>query len=213
MFCPLLLFLSRSIFYFVIVFVFLDSARKAKHGAEGQGQRNSTSGGPMVQVSISRSIKSSVHYSVADPGAKGLSPSPGLQKVVIKRWPPNMAAYISCFLPPPPFCNFWIRYCYSTIIYNYSAKICAKGFHIYGIYLLKFLLLIFCRDGKEMVATIKIKIVSKEDTHTLTVSNVTKKSTGVYRVLAKNKYGQAEHTANITVTGSLLNAFPWLLLL
>ena len=62
--------------------------------------------------------------------------------------------------------------------------------------------IIFCRDNKELVATIKIKMVSKEDTHILSVSNVTKKTTGVYKVVAKNKFGQVEHTAKITVTGS-----------
>ena len=57
------------------------------------------------------------------------------------------------------------------------------------------------RDGKELVATIKIKIVSKEDTHTLSIASTTKAASGVYKVVAKNKFGQVEHTANVQITG------------
>ena len=40
---------------------------------------------------------------VANPGGtEGAMPSPpGLYKIVIERWPPNTAAYLSCFCPPP----------------------------------------------------------------------------------------------------------------
>ena len=41
----------------------------------------------------------------------GHAPPPCPVKIVQKRWPPQTAAYISCFLPPPLPC-FWIRYCW-----------------------------------------------------------------------------------------------------
>ncbi len=59
------------------------------------------------------------------------------------------------------------------------------------------------RDGKELAATIKIKIVTKDDTSTLTVNNATKAASGTYKVVAKNKLGQVEHTAKVDVTGLL----------
>ena len=59
-------------------------------------------------------------------------------------------------------------------------------------------------NDKELVATIKIKIVTKGDMSTLTIANATQKMSGVYKVVAKNRHGQVEHKANITVSGILL---------
>ena len=39
-------------------------------------------------------------------GGQGPCPPPGLSKIGKKRWPLCAAAYISCFLPPPPSPKF-----------------------------------------------------------------------------------------------------------
>ena len=61
------------------------------------------------------------------------------------------------------------------------------------------------KDDKEIVATLKNKISkTKDGVHTLTVSSVAHKTgSGVYKAVATNKAGKAEHKATIEVTGRL----------
>ena len=59
------------------------------------------------------------------------------------------------------------------------------------------------RDNKEVQPTLKVKITKSKDVHTLTITGVTEKSTGgVYKVIATNKAGKAEHSANVEITGA-----------
>lgn len=58
------------------------------------------------------------------------------------------------------------------------------------------------RDGKIMAATLKVKITKEaEGIHKLTINNVSDKQAGIYKCVATNKAGKANHQAKITVTG------------
>ena len=58
------------------------------------------------------------------------------------------------------------------------------------------------RDNKEIQSTFKVKVTKAKDVHTVTVTGCTQKSAGgVYKVVATNKAGKAEHSATVEVTG------------
>jgi hypothetical protein len=61
------------------------------------------------------------------------------------------------------------------------------------------------KDDKEIMATFKVKMSQKDDVYTLSMGGATVKSTpGLYKAVAINKAGKAEHAANITVGGRSL---------
>ena len=57
------------------------------------------------------------------------------------------------------------------------------------------------RDDKELAPSFKVKMVKAKEVVTLTISGVTEKMSGVYKVVATNKVGTAEHSAPVTVRG------------
>ena len=57
------------------------------------------------------------------------------------------------------------------------------------------------RDGKDIVSTLRVKITTKDDTSVLKISGITQKQSGLYKCVAVNSAGKAEHTAAISVTG------------
>ena len=62
-------------------------------------------------------------------------------------------------------------------------------------------------QNRLMAATLKVKITKeKEGVHLLTLTNVTEKQTGLYKCLATNRAGKAEHSATINITGKVLLA-------
>ena len=63
---------------------------------------------------------------------------------------------------------------------------------------------IWCRDGKDVVSTLKVNITTKDDTSVLKISGITHKQSGQYKCVAVNPVGKAEHTATVTVTGKEL---------
>ena len=64
-----------------------------------------------------------------------------------------------------------------------------------------FISALYCRDGKEVVSTLKVKITTKDDTSILKISGITQKQSGQYKCVAVNSVGKAEHTATVNVTG------------
>ena len=63
------------------------------------------------------------------------------------------------------------------------------------------------RDEKELAPSFKVKMIKTKEAVTLTISGVTEKMSGVYKVVAINKVGQADHSAPVTVRG---NSFIYL---
>lgn len=59
------------------------------------------------------------------------------------------------------------------------------------------------RDDKPLSSTPKVNIVKKEDVHTVTIKTVTLKQGGLYKCVATNIAGKAEHSATITIKGTL----------
>ena len=57
------------------------------------------------------------------------------------------------------------------------------------------------RDDKVVTPGIKVKVTQDGDMHRLVTSNMTLKLGGVYKVVAMNPAGVAEHSATITVKG------------
>ena len=60
---------------------------------------------------------------------------------------------------------------------------------------------IYFRGKKELQPTPKVKLTHEDDVCTLTVTNITPNSAGVYKCVAKNTAGEATHKATIKVTG------------
>ena len=57
-------------------------------------------------------------------------------------------------------------------------------------------------QNRIMAGTLKVKITKEKDgIHILTITGVTEKQAGVYKCVATNKAGKAEHSATINVTG------------
>ena len=65
------------------------------------------------------------------------------------------------------------------------------------------------RDGRDIVSTLKVKVIREEDVHRVVVTNITLKQGGVYKIVAKNPAGEAEHSALIKVTGELTCKLYW----
>ena len=59
------------------------------------------------------------------------------------------------------------------------------------------------RDTIELKPSYKTKITRVDEVSTLTISGVTKQMSGTYRTVATNKFGQAEHSATITICEKL----------
>ncbi len=65
------------------------------------------------------------------------------------------------------------------------------------------------RDSTKLAPSFKIKITQDKDgVHTLQMTGMTLKLSGVYKVVATNKVGTAEHAATISVVGELSFLFP-----
>ena len=58
------------------------------------------------------------------------------------------------------------------------------------------------RDEKELAPSFKVKMIKTEEVVTLTISGVTEKMSGVYKVVATNSAGTAQHSAPVTVKGN-----------
>ena len=59
-------------------------------------------------------------------------------------------------------------------------------------------------NGKELSNSPDFQIFSKDDVHTLRISEVFDEDKGLYTVLAKNKYGETTDRARLKVSGLLV---------
>ena len=57
-------------------------------------------------------------------------------------------------------------------------------------------------EGKELGASPKIQFAKKNDVHTLTIQQIGAKQAGLYRCVAANTVGQADHSATLTLSGT-----------
>ena len=61
------------------------------------------------------------------------------------------------------------------------------------------------RDGQQVVQTIKNKMTDDGEIHKLEMKTVTKKMSALYKCVATNKAGNAEHQANVLITGKIIS--------